>query len=386
MLREAGLKSDTYIDYQDLDDKVLELLQQKEPETDPVINEKLEKELYPEVRSFILENTELNKDSCVALLKTSSAFNLRNLPDCAKSADGYNLLVNLKTINDTLMINELFVSINKKLAPKGVFVGCVETYPLRKRRLLNKYWKGFNYLYYFFDYIFKRVFPKVVLLDKFYFFITAGRNRAISETEALGRLNYSGFTVINTLVHKNYMYFVTQKVNEVVAVKEKSYGIFLKLPRKGKGGKTIYVNKFRTMFPYAEYVQDYVYKKNQLSEGGKFRNDFRVSLLGSYFRKFFIDELPMLLNLLNGDLKLVGVRPLSNHYFGLYSEELQEKRIKHKPGLIPPYYVDLPKTLEEIQASEMRYLEAYEKSPIKTDVKYFFLVFKNILFKKARSK
>jgi hypothetical protein len=56
-----------------------------------------------------------------------------------------------------------------------------------------------------------------------------------------------------------------------------------------------------------------------------------------------------------------------------------------KPGLIPPFYVDLPKTLEEIMASEMKYLRAYEKNPLRTDVKYFFLSLRNIFFRRARS-
>jgi len=69
----------------------------------------------------------------------------------------------------------------------------------------------------------------------------------------------------------------------------------------------------------------------------------------------------------------------------LYSKELQEKRIKTKPGLIPPFYVDLPKTLEEIQASEFKYLNAYLKYPFLTDWKYFWVAVWNIIFKNARS-
>ena len=42
------------------------------------------------------------------------------------------------------------------------------------------------------------------------------------------------------------------------------------------------------------------------------------------FRKYWVDELPMILNLLKGDLKIVGVRPLSSHYLSLYSEELRK--------------------------------------------------------------
>ena len=93
----------------------------------------------------------------------------------------------------------------------------------------------------------------------------------------------------------------------------------------------------------------------------------------------------MLINLFRGDLKVMGVRPLSQHYYSLYSKELQEKRIKYRPGLVPPYYADMPKTLEEIQASELRYFDAFEKHPVRTQWRYFWKAFYNIVFKKARS-
>ena len=93
----------------------------------------------------------------------------------------------------------------------------------------------------------------------------------------------------------------------------------------------------------------------------------------------------MLYNWLKREIKLVGVRPLSQHYLSLYPHDLVERRREHKPGLIPPFYVDLPKGLEEIVESERRYLQAYEAHPIKTDVKYFFLALYNILIRRARS-
>ena len=139
------------------------------------------------------------------------------------------------------------------------------------------------------------------------------------------------------------------------------------------------------MYPFAEYLQDYMYQMHELKDGGKFDHDFRVSTMGKIMRRLWIDELPMLYNLLKRNMKLVGVRPLSRQYFNLYNKELQDKRIKHKPGLIPPFYYDLPKTLEEIQQSEMKYLEAYEKSPFRTDWKYFWKAIFNIVIKQARS-
>ena len=154
----------------------------------------------------------------------------------------------------------------------------------------------------------------------------------------------------------------------------------------GKNGIMFEVYKMRTMYPYSEYLQSYIYEKNDLKEGGKFNRDIRINTIGRFMRKYWIDELPMIYNWLRREMKLVGVRPLSQHYFNLYSRELQEKRVKFKPGLMPPFYADMPKTLDEIQASELKYLNECEtKGTFKTDVKYFFLIIRNIFIKKARS-
>jgi lipopolysaccharide/colanic/teichoic acid biosynthesis glycosyltransferase len=181
------------------------------------------------------------------------------------------------------------------------------------------------------------------------------------------------------------LYFAVRKVTEPHYPENPTYGPFVRLRRYGKGGKMIGVYKMRTMHAYSEYLQEYVYQKNALQEGGKFAGDFRVTPSGRFMRRFWLDELPMLFNLLNGDMKLVGVRPLSKHYFNLYTEELKQKRLKYRPGLVPPFYVDMPKTLDEIMDSESRYLDAYARNPVLTDIRYFFMAFWNIVFRRARS-
>jgi len=93
----------------------------------------------------------------------------------------------------------------------------------------------------------------------------------------------------------------------------------------------------------------------------------------------------MLMNYFRGDMKFVGVRPLSQHYFDLYRKEVRERRIKYKPGLIPPFYADMPADLEAIQASELKYLDLYDKHPFYTDFRYFWKSMWNIFFRKARS-
>jgi Sugar transferases involved in lipopolysaccharide synthesis len=149
--------------------------------------------------------------------------------------------------------------------------------------------------------------------------------------------------------------------------------------------KLFHVYKFRTMHPYSEYLQKYVFEKNKLQEGGKIKDDFRITYWGRIMRKLWIDELPMFINFFKGDLKLVGVRPLSKHYLSLYDDELRELRMRYKPGLVPPFYADMPKTLEEIIESEKRYLHQFEKYGFITDTKYFFKAVYNILIKRARS-
>ena len=125
--------------------------------------------------------------------------------------------------------------------------------------------------------------------------------------------------------------------------------------------------------------------RSNLAKGGKFQDDFRITNWGKFLRKYWLDELPMLVNFIKRDLKLVGVRPISQHYLSLYPDKLQKLRFKTKPGLIPPYYADMPKTLEEIIKSEEKYLRMYFQNPIKTDIKYFYNCFRNIFFCKARS-
>jgi lipopolysaccharide/colanic/teichoic acid biosynthesis glycosyltransferase len=194
-----------------------------------------------------------------------------------------------------------------------------------------------------------------------------------------------GFHIEEEGVVDHVFYFVVKKVRSPFYDMNPTYGAFIKLRRIGKGGRAFNVYKFRTMHPFSEYLQAYVYQLNQLDEGGKMKDDFRITTLGRLMRKLWIDEWPMLINLLKGDMKLVGVRPLSKHYFALYSEETQRIRTLVKPGLIPPFYADSPKTLEEIQSSEIKYVKAYLKHPWITDIRYFFRVMYNIFVKGARS-
>lgn len=314
------------------------------------------------------------------ILSTTTRFNVMKLPENCLCC-----IANLKRINDIRFINKFFEAINAKIYKEGIFIGCVETKNMRKKRIFNKYPPILNFIYYTLDFLLKRVAPKFNITKRLYFFLTRGNNRVISKAETLGRLYSCGFAVEEIQTIDNLMYFVARKVGKSYKDPNPTYGPLVKLKRIGKGGREFYVFKFRTMHPFSEYLQPYIYKHYQLKEGGKFKNDFRITTLGKIMRKFWIDELPMLINLLKGEMKLVGVRPLSKHYYNLYDEDVKAKRIEVKPGLIPPYYADLPKNLEEIQQSEIKYIEAYLKNPVLTDWRYFWMAFINIVFKRARS-
>ena len=90
--------------------------------------------------------------------------------------------------------------------------------------------------------------------------------------------------------------------------------LFYRQERVGQNGKIIKIWKFRSMVPNAddllqELLKDEKYRK-EWEENQKFENDPRITKVGRFIRKTSIDELPQLLNVLVGDMSLVGPRPL----------------------------------------------------------------------------
>lgn len=314
------------------------------------------------------------------LLSSSNIFNIKKIEPFE-----YTTIANLSKVNSIHRINKFFEAVNEKLDIGGIYIGRAQTITERKRTIYSKYPRPFSDARYFFDFCYKRVMPKIAGFKQLYFMINKGRRRVLSRSEVLGRLCSCGFSIIEEVEINNELYFAVKKKGAPAFDMNPSYGPIFKMKRVGKGGKTIQVYKVRTMHPYSEYLQEYIFSKNDLEEGGKFKDDFRISTLGRIMRKFWIDELPMFINLLKGEMKLVGVRPISRHYLSLYTPELQERRLKFKPGLIPPFYYDMPKSLEEIQQSELNYMDQYEKRPFRTDIKYFFGAIYNILILRARS-
>jgi lipopolysaccharide/colanic/teichoic acid biosynthesis glycosyltransferase len=314
-------------------------------------------------------------------LRSTDLYNIKKLPSYR-----FEAIVNFMPLNQIRGVNKLFTTVNDKLPDNGIWICCYEPQSVTKRNILNRFPPVIGWIYYIAFFCYKRVLPKMFMTSRLYFDITEGKNRVLSKAEVMGRLCYCGFEIIDERKKGDLNYVVARRKFRPEITARRLYGILVKLKRVGKNGKLFKVYKFRTMHPYSEFLQAYIYERYSLQEGGKFNHDIRVTTLGRMMRKYWIDELPMLLNWIKGDMKLVGVRPISQHYYSLYSKELQEQRTRHKPGLLPPFYADMPKTLDEIQASEIRYLTMCEqRGTLVTDFIYFWKIVGTIVLKKARS-
>lgn len=288
-------------------------------------------------------------------------------------------------MNDIIRINKYLIARNEEMEAGDQLKIKFESMESRQQRMFQKYPLVLRYPIYIVDFILHRVFPKLNTTKAIYFNITKGKGRVVSLAEMLGRVYSCGFKVVEYQQEDSITIITAEKIGEPIENKSPSYGPLIKLERVGFKGKIISVYKFRTMHPFSEFIQEFVFHKNNLAEGGKINNDFRVTSWGKFLRALWIDELPMVMNFLKGEMKLVGVRPLSLQYFKLYPEEVQKLRTSIKPGLVPPFYADMPVTFEEIVESERKYLLRYNKSPLRTDVAYFFKAMRNILIKNVRS-
>ena len=330
--------------------------------------------------SSTFEKENIKKDR-VTIFDTISTTNIEMLYN-----NSQDLLVNLHNINNLRRINHYFINSYNKLSTGGLLVGSfipLENFDSHLRGQMPHFLYAIMLPFHF---IFHRVFPKLAITKQIYFILTDGKNRTLSKAEIFGRLSFCGFKMEKYETIGNQIYFTCKKSKTISEEQSPSYGPIVKLKRIGHHGRIINIYKFRTMYPFSEFIQKDVFEENNLDASGKFLNDFRITSWGRILRKYFIDEIPQLYNWLRSDINLVGVRAISKHYYNLYPKELQELRINFKPGLIPPYYADMPTTFDEIVESEVRYLQKKKEKPIITNMIYFVKALINIIFSGARSK
>jgi lipopolysaccharide/colanic/teichoic acid biosynthesis glycosyltransferase len=124
-----------------------------------------------------------------------------------------------------------------------------------------------------------------------------------------------------------------------IAIKLDSPGpILYKQERVGKNGKIFWMFRFRTMYVAADsnkintYVSGLVSDPNDKKDGWYRKNDPRVTRVGRVFRRYSFNELPLMFNVLTGEMSIVGPRPVLPFEAERYPEELRE-RFKVMPGI-----------------------------------------------------
>ena len=158
-------------------------------------------------------------------------------------------------------------------------------------------------------------------------------------------------------------------------------GAIFRQRRVGRDGKLFWLYKFRTMCPDAEKRLNELLKLNQMDGPVfKIKGDPRITRVGRFLRKTSLDELPQLLNVLRGDMSIVGPRPALPREVELYSD-YQRQRLYVTPGLscywqIAPHRNEM--SFDEWVALDLKYIQ--ERS-FWVDWKIIFLTVRAMLMK-----
>lgn len=123
-----------------------------------------------------------------------------------------------------------------------------------------------------------------------------------------------------------------------ILIKKEDHGnVFYKHKRIGHMNKDIYIYKFRSMTnKYKTFDEFYQTlsdeQKQEWDENFKLENDPRITKIGNFLRKTSLDELPQIINILKGDMSIIGPRPVVNDEIEKYSNQ-KAKFLSVKPGL-----------------------------------------------------
>jgi exopolysaccharide biosynthesis polyprenyl glycosylphosphotransferase len=136
--------------------------------------------------------------------------------------------------------------------------------------------------------------------------------------------------------------------------------VFFKQRRVGLHGALFDMLKFRSMVMNADALKDKLMAQNEMQGGVvfKMKNDPRITSIGRFIRKFSIDELPQLINILRGDMTIVGPRPAVPREVALY-KVWQRRRLSVRPGLTCYWQVSGRNEIgfEEWMQLDLRYVD-----------------------------
>jgi len=160
-----------------------------------------------------------------------------------------------------------------------------------------------------------------------------------------------------------------------LAIKIDSKGpIIFKQPRLGLRGKKFFIYKFRTMIENAEKMGPGIFN---------FKHDPRVTRVGHVLRKTSMDELPQLVNILKGDMSIVGPRPPVTYELGDYSDfdDNLKRMFTVRPGLTgyAQIYGRNELSWDEKIEYNLQYIDDFEKHGILIDIIVIFKTFIKVL-------
>ncbi|MBE5946165.1 MAG: sugar transferase [Lachnospiraceae bacterium] len=159
--------------------------------------------------------------------------------------------------------------------------------------------------------------------------------------------------------------------------------IFFKQVRIGKNGRRFRMYKFRSMYMDAEERKKELMEKNKMS-GLMFKmdDDPRITPIGKFMRKTSIDEFPQFINILKGDMSLVGTRPPTEDEYNQY--ELHHKsRLAIKPGLTGMWQVSGRSDITDFEEVVRLDNEYIRKFSISLDIRILFKTVGTVLFRKG---
>lgn len=215
--------------------------------------------------------------------------------------------------------------------------------------------------------------------------------------------NFAGFSVISfSLQNMDYRRLMIKRLFDIIgsivgliltaiifpfvalAIKIESKGpVIFKQERIGKNGRRFKIYKFRSMYMDAEKRLQELMEHNEV-EGLMFKmeNDPRITKVGKFIRKTSIDELPQFMNVLKGDMSLVGTRPPTVNEFEQYNPHYR-RRLCITPGLTGMWQVsgrsDI-KDFDEVVKLDLKYIDEWS---LGLDIKLLMQTVLVVLFRKG---
>jgi len=207
---------------------------------------------------------------------------------------------------------------------------------------------------------------------------------------------------VNTKVKTKHLYQIIKRLFDIIAsglsliilsplfliiailIKIDSKGpVFYKHKRIGKNGKYIYLYKFRSMYTDSQEKLVELLKDPKIKEewgtNFKLENDPRITKIGKFLRKTSLDELPQLLNIFDGDMSIVGPRPIIDGEIEKYGD-LKDYFLSVTPGLTGWWACNgrSATTYDDRKRLELYYIE---HRGIKLDIKIIFKTFTSVIKK-----